>query len=71
MICLMNFRRLSAYSQAVVPYGIRLFLNWAKKEYGNIPMWITENGYSDRAGNLDDFGRLYYYKHYINNVMKG
>ena len=26
---------------------------------------------SDTAGNLDDMGRIYYYKHYINNVLKG
>ena len=30
---------------------------------------ITENGISDRAGNLDDFHRVFYYKHYINNVL--
>ena len=54
----------------VTPQGIRKALNWIKREYNNPPVIITENGVSDNLGNLDDLHRIYYYKHYINNVLK-
>lgn len=34
------------------------------------PVIVTENGVCDRLGNLDDMERVYYYKHYINQVLK-
>ena len=56
----------------VTPIGIRKMMNWIKKEYGaDVPIFITENGLSDRIGNLDDMHREYYYKHYINQLLKG
>ena len=55
----------------VAPFGMRSFLNWAKEEYGDIEMIITENGFSDQQGNLDDLQRIYYLKHYINQLLKG
>ena len=56
----------------VTPMGIRRIMNWIKKEYGaEIPIYITENGVSDRIGNLDDMHREYYFKHYINQLLKG
>ena len=56
----------------VTPFGIRKFMNWVKGEYGaEVPVYITENGFSDRIGNLDDMHREYYYKHYINQLLKG
>lgn len=55
----------------VVPSGIRKTLNWIKNRYDNPEIIITENGISDRAGNVDDAMRVYYYRHYINNVLKG
>jgi lactase-phlorizin hydrolase len=54
-----------------VPFAFRVLLNWLKNEYDNQPIYITENGFSDHAGNLDDLPRIYYYKHYINNLLKG
>ena len=52
--------------------GIRKIMNWIKKEYGaEIPIYVTENGVSDRIGNLDDMHREYYFKHYINQLLKG
>ncbi|XP_059091138.1 cytosolic beta-glucosidase-like [Tigriopus californicus] len=54
----------------VTPFGIRKLMNWLKNEYGDVPIYITENGYSDHQGNLDDIHRIYYYKHYINNLLK-
>lgn len=46
-------------------------LNWVKFTYGDFPIYITENGVSDRNGSLQDNHRIFYYKHYINNVFKG
>ncbi|CAG0896857.1 unnamed protein product, partial [Darwinula stevensoni] len=52
------------------PQGIRKLLNYIKDRYGNPEVIITENGSSDRAGNLDDALRIYQLKHYINNILK-
>ena len=47
-------------------------MQWITEEYGgNVPIYITENGHSDRIGNLDDMHREYFYKHYINQLLKG
>nr|XP_022342919.1 uncharacterized protein LOC111136393 isoform X1 [Crassostrea virginica] len=54
----------------VTPVGIRRMLNWVKYTYGDFPIYITENGISDRNGSLKDDHRIFYYKHYINNVLK-
>merc|ERR1711892_1544855 len=54
----------------VTPQGIRKVLNWIRINYNNPPVIVTENGVSDNLGNIDDLSRIYYYKHYINNVLK-
>ena len=64
------FRSGSSWLQ-VVPFAFRQLMNWIKDEYDNVPVYITENGFSDKAGNIDDVGRIYYYKHYINFLLKG
>ena len=66
-----SFHRSGSSWLKIVPYGVRKLLNWCKKNYGNIPIYITENGVSDRKGNLDDRARIYFYKHYITNIFKG
>ena len=58
----------------VTPWGIREALKWATKTFtteakGQPTFYITENGFSDLQGNLDDLQRVYYYKHYINQVF--
>ena len=50
---------------------MRKTLQWIKDRFGNPEILITENGYSDLSGNIDDLMRIYYYKHNINNVLKG
>ena len=50
---------------------MRRTVAWIKNEYGDIPIVITENGFSDKQGNLDDMHRIYYLKHYINQLLKG
>merc|ERR1712018_318666 len=54
----------------VTPWGIRGALNWASEQYNHPKIYITENGFSDRLGNTDDLQRIYYYKHYINEILK-
>lgn len=46
-------------------------LNWVKNNIGEMPVYITENGVSDRNGTLDDCHRISYYNSYINEVLKG
>ena len=47
-------------------------MNWIKGQYGaDTPIYVTENGYADGVGNFDDMHREYYYKHYINQLLKG
>lgn len=55
----------------VVPFGIRRVIAWTRDHYGNIPIYVTENGYSDSTGTLEDDDRIDYYKHYINQVLQG
>jgi len=55
----------------MVPWGIRGILNWIQNEYGGKhDIYVTENGWSDNDGNLDDERRAYFYTHYINNALK-
>ncbi|KAK3598305.1 hypothetical protein CHS0354_029215 [Potamilus streckersoni] len=51
------------------PWGIRSLLIWIRDRYGNPPVFITENGVSD-DGTLQDTRRNYYYRGYINEVLK-
>ena len=53
----------------VTPFGFRRLLKWLT-QYGK-PIIVTENGFSDFLGNLDDMQRIYYYKHYLNQMLKG
>ena len=56
----------------VTPFGIRKQMTWIADQIGaDVPIYITENGFSDLIGNLDDLHREYYYKHYINQLLKG
>ena len=50
---------------------MRKTLQWIHDRFSNPEIIITENGISDRAGNIDDMARVYYYKHNINSMLKG
>ena len=52
----------------ITPWGIRKSLQWIDKEYNHPKIYVTENGFSDNIGNVDDLQRIYYHKHYINQV---
>ncbi|KAM4731306.1 lactase/phlorizin hydrolase-like [Anableps anableps] len=55
----------------VTPFGLRRILNFIKEEYGNPTIIITENGVSERGPiDLKDSHRSYFYKKYINQVLK-
>lgn len=58
----------------IVPWGIRRLLVWIKKNYGDVPIYITENGVSepDPEGpmNLEDDIRCKYLRAYINEALK-
>ncbi len=56
----------------IVPYGLRKLLSFLKEEYGDPPIYITENGVSEHGPvDLNDEHRSYYYTHYINQALKG
>ena len=42
---------------------------WLKNEYGNQPVYITENGVSDLGG-TNDTVRVDFYNHYLDNVLR-
>lgn len=54
----------------VVPWGIRKMVNWVRRQYGDLPIYITENGDSDRNATLDDWHRVYFYRYYCNELLK-
>uniref|UniRef100_A0A672K0K8 Lactase n=1 Tax=Sinocyclocheilus grahami TaxID=75366 RepID=A0A672K0K8_SINGR len=55
----------------VNPMGFRKILKFIKDEYGNPPIFVTENGVSERGPvNLNDTLRIHYYENYINQALK-
>ncbi|KAM8933999.1 lactase/phlorizin hydrolase-like [Pelodytes ibericus] len=54
----------------VTPFGFRRILKWIKEECNNPPIYVTENGISEREADLNDKWREHYYKHYINEALK-
>ncbi|NWV26721.1 LPH hydrolase, partial [Origma solitaria] len=55
----------------VTPFGFRKILRWIKEEYNNPPVYVTENGISERgAFQYNDTWRMHYYRSYINEALK-
>ncbi|NXT75155.1 LPH hydrolase, partial [Zapornia atra] len=55
----------------VTPFGFRKLLRWIKEEYNNPPIYVTENGVSERGAiNFNDTWRTHYYRSYINEALK-
>uniref|UniRef100_A0A8C4EUW2 beta-glucosidase n=1 Tax=Dicentrarchus labrax TaxID=13489 RepID=A0A8C4EUW2_DICLA len=55
----------------ITPFGFRKLLKFIKDEYGNPPVYVTENGISERgAVDLNDIHRTHYYENYINQALK-
>lgn len=54
-----------------VPFGLRRLLKWIAMNYNNMPIFVTENGYSDFASDgVDDALRTNYYRKYVNEMLK-
>lgn len=51
-----------------VPYGMYQLLMWINKEYDNPPVYVTENGVSDKGG-LNDLGRVNYFNTYLDAIL--
>lgn len=58
----------SFVDEKVTPWGARKLLDFTKNYYGDFPIIITENGYADR-GEIKDYGRVEYYKTYLNEIQ--
>ncbi|XP_074248863.1 lactase-like protein isoform X2 [Saimiri boliviensis] len=56
-----------------VPWGFRRLLNFAQTQYGNPPIYVMENGASQKfhCTQLCDEWRIQYLKGYINEMLKG
>ncbi|NXO71925.1 LPH hydrolase, partial [Phainopepla nitens] len=55
----------------VTPFGFRKILRWIKEEYNNPPIYVTENGVSERgAFEFNDTWRMHYYRTYVNEALK-
>ncbi|XP_033626548.1 lactase-like protein [Asterias rubens] len=55
---------------SIVPWGMRRLLGWIKEHYGDVPIYITENGMSQSGMDIKDELRVKYFKAYINVVLK-
>lgn len=53
----------------VVPWGFKKLLVWIDKTYNHPDIIVTENGYVDGTGNLDDDRRVNYYAQYLDNAL--
>ncbi|XP_029968128.1 lactase-phlorizin hydrolase-like [Salarias fasciatus] len=55
----------------ITPFAFRRLLKFIKDNYGNPPVYVTENGISE-AGEVDlnDAHRIYFYEHYIDEALK-
>ncbi|XP_072388611.1 myrosinase 1-like [Diabrotica undecimpunctata] len=54
----------------LVPFGIKNVLNWITKEYGNIPILITEIGTSDNGTMFNDVHRIDFVTDYLCTVLE-
>lgn len=52
----------------IYPEGLRKLLVWLKKEYGDMEIFITENGLASYDIGLDDHDRVEYYKEHLEQV---
>lgn len=45
----------------IVPHGFRILLKWIKDNYGNPPVFVTENGFTNTGG-TEDYDRIHYFQ---------
>ncbi|KAM3955838.1 myrosinase 1-like [Aphomia sociella] len=58
-----------AKALAMYPEGIRKQMLWIKKHYGDIKIFITENGFSIKGDNTDDDEQIDFLKKYMEQVL--
>nr|AHZ59665.1 glycoside hydrolase family 1 [Phyllotreta striolata] len=54
----------------VTPWGIKKLLVWLYNEYDKPQILVSENGYSDSDGRLDDPIRVNYLRDYLSNIRE-
>lgn len=55
-----------------VPWGLRKLLGYIKDKYGDLPIFVLENGFSDSDGRLDDrSGRVEYLGSHLKAILEG
>ncbi|XP_060527146.1 myrosinase 1-like [Cylas formicarius] len=52
-----------------VPWGFRKLLNWVSEHYKRPDIFITENGWSDYTGELNDQDRIEYIGNYLSAIL--
>ncbi|KAE8752460.1 hypothetical protein FOCC_FOCC000931 [Frankliniella occidentalis] len=58
----------AVYWLKTVPWGFRKLLVWVRDQYGNPPLYVTENGFADR-GEIHDTGRQEYLMGYLEELL--
>jgi beta-glucosidase len=53
-----------------VPYGMYKILHFIKDRYGNIPIFITESGFSMKEDHIFDYDRVNYLSGYISKALQ-
>ncbi|XP_069355809.1 lactase/phlorizin hydrolase-like [Maniola hyperantus] len=53
----------------VVPGGLRKVIAWLRRQYGDIDVIITENGFTSRGNQLDDHDRVNFFKNHLHEVL--
>ncbi|XP_020150990.1 beta-glucosidase 2 [Aegilops tauschii subsp. strangulata] len=52
------------------PKGLQLALEYLKETYGNLPIYVQENGMGSADDSLDDTGRIGYLSSYMGSTLK-
>ncbi|XP_049838092.1 myrosinase 1-like [Schistocerca gregaria] len=60
----------TAYWITDVPWGLRKLLNWVHDTYPGYPIFVTENGWADPPGVLNDTGRIHYLRGYVSAILR-
>ncbi|CAG9785801.1 unnamed protein product [Diatraea saccharalis] len=53
----------------IYPEGLRRSLVWLKKQYGDVEIVVTENGYSSKINNREDTDRINFIKTYLEQLL--
>ncbi|CAH0717626.1 unnamed protein product, partial [Brenthis ino] len=53
----------------IYPEGLRLQIQWLIEQYGDIEIYIMENGYANYNSTLDDDDRVQYYNEHLEQIL--